>query len=127
MRPIPCSGPSSAARLPFSASSGPPSGSLSASSPGPAIYFATCLDKSVGSTSPSPTPPLCVISTRALQAGPLRPSKWATTTIFCMHPPGEPKPVAGTCHARGEKEGLPPPQRVYIPLSHLDLTTPPPH
>ena len=27
---------------------------------------------------------------------------------FRMHPPGDPQPVAGICHAKGENAGLPP-------------------
>jgi predicted enzyme related to lactoylglutathione lyase len=39
---------------------------------------------------------------------------------FCMHPPGEPKPVAGICHARGENVGLPPVWLIYIIVDDLD-------
>ena len=39
---------------------------------------------------------------------------------FCMHPPGEPQPVAGICHARGHNAGLPPVWLVYITVDNLD-------
>jgi predicted enzyme related to lactoylglutathione lyase len=37
-----------------------------------------------------------------------------------MHPPGEPQPVAGICHARGENVGLPPVWLIYITVDDLD-------
>ena len=40
---------------------------------------------------------------------------------FCMHPPGEPQPVAGICHARGANLGMPPVWMVYITVDDLDL------
>ena len=39
---------------------------------------------------------------------------------FCMHPHGEPQPVAGICHARGHNVGLPPVWLVYITVDDLD-------
>ena len=39
---------------------------------------------------------------------------------FCMHPPGEPQPVAGICHARGHNAQLPPVWLVYIMVDDLD-------
>ena len=39
---------------------------------------------------------------------------------FRMHPPGEPQPVAGICHARGHNVGLPPVWLVYITVDDLD-------
>jgi predicted enzyme related to lactoylglutathione lyase len=40
---------------------------------------------------------------------------------FCMHPPGDPQPVAGICHAKGENVGLPPVWLIYIIVDDLDL------
>jgi predicted enzyme related to lactoylglutathione lyase len=40
---------------------------------------------------------------------------------FCMHPPGDPQPVAGICHARGGNAGLPPVWLIYITVDDLDL------
>ena len=40
---------------------------------------------------------------------------------FCMHPPGDPQPVAGICHAKGENVGLPPVWLIYITVDDLDL------
>jgi hypothetical protein len=37
-----------------------------------------------------------------------------------MHPPGEPQPVAGICHARGQNADLPPVWMVYITVADLD-------
>jgi uncharacterized protein len=39
---------------------------------------------------------------------------------FCMHPPGEPQPVAGICNARGQNADLPPVWMVYITVADLD-------
>jgi predicted enzyme related to lactoylglutathione lyase len=39
---------------------------------------------------------------------------------FCLHPPGEPQPVAGICHARGHIVDLPPVWLVYITVDDLD-------
>jgi predicted enzyme related to lactoylglutathione lyase len=39
---------------------------------------------------------------------------------YCMHPPGDPKPVAGICHARGSNAGLPPQWLIYITVADLD-------
>ena len=39
---------------------------------------------------------------------------------FCMHPAGDPQPVAGICHARGQNEGVPPVWLVYITVDDLD-------
>jgi predicted enzyme related to lactoylglutathione lyase len=39
---------------------------------------------------------------------------------YCMHPPGEAKPVAGICHARGPNADLPPQWLIYITVSDLD-------
>jgi predicted enzyme related to lactoylglutathione lyase len=39
---------------------------------------------------------------------------------FCMHPPGDPQPVAGICHARGHNAELPPVWMVYITVDDLD-------
>jgi predicted enzyme related to lactoylglutathione lyase len=39
---------------------------------------------------------------------------------YCMHPPGEPQPVAGICHARGQNADLPPVWMVYITVANLD-------
>jgi hypothetical protein len=38
-----------------------------------------------------------------------------------MFPPGEPQPVAGICHARGQNVGLPPVWLVCIAVGDLDL------
>src|ERR1022692_5277004 len=43
---------------------------------------------------------------------------------FCMHPPGDPQPVAGICHAKGENVGLPPVWLIYIKVDDLDLGIP---
>jgi hypothetical protein len=40
---------------------------------------------------------------------------------FCMHPSGNPQPVAGICHAKGENVGLPPVWPIYIAFDDLDL------
>ena len=40
---------------------------------------------------------------------------------FCMHPPGDPQPVAGICHAKGDNVGLPPVWLIYITVDDLDL------
>jgi uncharacterized protein len=52
---------------------------------------------------------------------------WITSPVqigdyqdFCMHPPGEPQPVAGICNARGENVGLPSLWMVYITVDDLD-------
>ena len=39
---------------------------------------------------------------------------------FCMHPPGEPQPVAGICHARGDNANLPPVWLIHITVDDLD-------
>lgn len=39
---------------------------------------------------------------------------------FCMHPPGDPQPVAGICHARGQNAHIPPVWLVYIMVDDLD-------
>ena len=39
---------------------------------------------------------------------------------YCMHPPGDPKPVAGVCHARGTNVGLPAQWLIYITVADLD-------
>jgi uncharacterized protein len=39
---------------------------------------------------------------------------------YCMHPPGDAKPVAGICHARGPNADLPPQWLIYITVSDLD-------
>jgi predicted enzyme related to lactoylglutathione lyase len=39
---------------------------------------------------------------------------------FCMHPPGEPQPVAGICHARGQNADVPPVWLIYITVTDLD-------
>jgi uncharacterized protein len=39
---------------------------------------------------------------------------------FCMHPTGEPQPVAGICYARGENADLPAVWLVYITVDDLD-------
>jgi predicted enzyme related to lactoylglutathione lyase len=39
---------------------------------------------------------------------------------FCMHPPGEPQPVAGICNARGQNADLPAVWMVYITVADLD-------
>jgi predicted enzyme related to lactoylglutathione lyase len=48
------------------------------------------------------------------------PVKMGDYQDFCMHPPGEPQPVAGICHARGENAGLPPVWMMYITVGDLD-------
>jgi predicted enzyme related to lactoylglutathione lyase len=52
---------------------------------------------------------------------------WTTTDVamgdysdYCMHPPGETKPVAGICHARGSNANLPPQWLIYITVADLD-------
>jgi len=37
-----------------------------------------------------------------------------------MFPPGEPQPVAGICHARGENAAMPPAWMIYITVRDLD-------
>jgi uncharacterized protein len=39
---------------------------------------------------------------------------------YCMNPPGEEKPAAGICHARGDNAGLPPQWLIYITVANLD-------
>jgi uncharacterized protein len=39
---------------------------------------------------------------------------------YCMHPPGDPKPVAGICHAQGPNADLPTQWLIYITVSDLD-------
>ena len=38
---------------------------------------------------------------------------------FCMHPPGEPQPVAGICHARGQNADMPPVCALFEPAKSL--------
>src|SRR5215468_28509 len=39
---------------------------------------------------------------------------------YTMHAPGNKKPVAGICHARGVNAGLPPQWLIYITVANLD-------
>jgi uncharacterized protein len=48
------------------------------------------------------------------------PVKMGDYQDFCMHAPGEPQPVAGICHARGENLGLPAVWMMYITVDDLD-------
>jgi predicted enzyme related to lactoylglutathione lyase len=52
---------------------------------------------------------------------------WAPTAVpmgdycdYAMHPPGNDKPVAGVCHARGDNADLPPQWLIYITVANLD-------
>ena len=54
---------------------------------------------------------------------------WSSTTFdigehqdFCVHAPGDEKPVAGICHAANDNAALPPVWLIYVNVADLDAS-----